>query len=381
MKIGNPRICSENEGIIRYEATVDLADGPKEVWLDVPAAYASWLCTDRADAFLVALVYYAMVLGEDVVCNAPVTEDLLYQIRDFIDVMATANEELHKIKVQASQLPAIVRKAARANVTGLSCGIDSFTTLAAFSGEQLGSMKLTHLIFNKIGAQGVDDDGKAAHDFRLDNARKCAEAVQLPLIETESNLHQVAPLKHLECHIYRNAFVILALQKGCSRYYYSSGYPLTEFNIRKYKKGNGFCELLCMETFSLPNLTFYSTASSLDRFQRTERVADFSPSYQFLNVCFNPKSRGPNCTVFCEKCRRTILALERAGKLHLYNKVFDLDLYEKNRQMVVRLACKELARGNTAYYKSLWSVIKRNSRLAYLYFAYYWFLNLFRRKR
>ena len=55
--------------------------------------------------------------------------------------------------------------------------------------------------------------------------------------------------------------------------------------------------------------------------QKLKIVADYAPSYKYLNVCLKD---GNNCGRF-EKCVRTMTGLDALGKLDYYREVFDVE--------------------------------------------------------
>ena len=60
--------------------------------------------------------------------------------------------------------------------------------------------------------------------------------------------------------------------------------------------------------------------------QKLKIVADYAPSYKYLNVCLKD---GNNCGRF-EKCARTMTGLDALGKLDYYREVFDVDYYNSH---------------------------------------------------
>ncbi|MBR6372296.1 MAG: hypothetical protein IKS20_03870 [Victivallales bacterium] len=351
------------------------------MWLDVPKEYEAWLCDDRCDAFLVAIIYWALIKGEDIVCEAPVTENLLYKLREYlVEGLVKADGRLKGISIEASPIPCISSKKDGAVVTGMSCGIDSFHALAHLMQSDYAGLRPTHLLFNKVGAQGSDPIGEEQHRFRVANARALSKEAGLPLIEVESNVHLLIPLKHEVHGGYRNAFVIFALQCGISAYFLASSKILPQLDMSQHHIFYTFYDLVLMDVFSSPCLQFYSEGANLTRFEKTRELVSFAPSYTHLNVCFWAKGGdGRNCTVNCEKCQRTILDLEALGCLEKYSSVFDLDLYHANQGRLFKNAIKLYARGNKGY-KGSWPWLQKQwpvrSRILY---AWYRFLDFFRK--
>lgn len=49
------------------------------LWFAVPSDIKSYLCTDRGDAFVVAMLWYAMITGSDIESEAPMSEKMVFQ--------------------------------------------------------------------------------------------------------------------------------------------------------------------------------------------------------------------------------------------------------------------------------------------------------------
>ena len=52
----------------------------KPYFFEVESKYADYLCEQRADAFVLGLLYFAMVNGYNIKCEAPMSEKLFYQL-------------------------------------------------------------------------------------------------------------------------------------------------------------------------------------------------------------------------------------------------------------------------------------------------------------
>jgi hypothetical protein len=381
--IYNPEISIARDRC-RISAKVDFPHKTESIWLETDNKYAAWLVADRCDGFLVGIIYWAMLHHQDITCMGPVTEQLLYQVQEYLAAsLKLADDALHAPKIHAATIAPINNKSTPAVITGMSCGIDSFHVLSSQNETSPKQLRITHLLFNRVGAQGKDNHGEQQHEYRLENARRFADSQNLELLEVESNLHHIIPLKH-EVHVtYRNAFVILCLQRMVSVYFYASEKSFAEFDLSRHFLCSGYYDLLSLSAFSLPGLSLYSEGAGLTRLQKIQSVVAYAPSQKHLNVCFWRYGTGANCTVHCEKCRGTLLSLESIGALELYKAVFDLKLYRQKQNMVLKEAIKQYARGNRAYYPvQVFRMLRRKKPVVSTLLYYYYFtLNLFRRAR
>lgn len=63
--IGQPQIVEKPHNS-RLQAKVKIGNNETELWFEVSKEYGEYLVDDRADAFVVALVNYAMIHGFDI---------------------------------------------------------------------------------------------------------------------------------------------------------------------------------------------------------------------------------------------------------------------------------------------------------------------------
>ena len=102
MHIGVPRIEQHGERV-RLIADIDLGNGDvRPLWAEVDACYGQYLCAERSDAFLVGLLHYAMSNQYDVVCEVPVTAEILLRLRTvLIPILVHNNQEMHTTQIDA----------------------------------------------------------------------------------------------------------------------------------------------------------------------------------------------------------------------------------------------------------------------------------------
>ena len=81
--------------------------------------------------------------------------------------------------------------------------------------------------------------------------------------------------------------------------------------------------------------------------QKLKIVADYVPSYKYLNVCLKD---GNNCGRF-EKCVRTMTVLDALGKLDYYREVFDVDYYNSHKTWYMKKMLKRIARKKHDYFE------------------------------
>ena len=160
----------------------------KTIWFEVSNEYKDYLCLDRADAYLIGLLNFAMRHNYDISCEMPVSEELLYNIRTtLIPSLAKYGRDLHSITINAVPIKNITDGK---NIgTGCSCGIDSFYSISSHIKTEYKNMDLTHLVINNVGSfdycysninkqSVIDERYRSAEelDKELDNYHKEKEA-------------------------------------------------------------------------------------------------------------------------------------------------------------------------------------------------------------
>ncbi len=91
-------------------------------------------------------------------------------------------------------------------------------------------------------------------------------------------------------------------------------------------------EIYTMSMLATSNTQLLVCGENYSRVEKTDIVSQWPFSYKYLNVCIIHQSDivDRNCSR-CGKCQRTLTTLDLLGKIDLYNGVFDLDDYYKNR--------------------------------------------------
>ena len=329
--IKEPYLRQEN-GKCRLLCDTTVDGETRTIWFETDAAYGKYLCTERADGFLIGLLRWAMMHGHDIQCEAPVTEELYYQITANLSPILVKYGSrptarglyLHPIRITAPLAPAL--QAGTEVGTGFSCGVDSFTTILKHRDSPCKDMNLTLLCINNVGA--FKDDALRKERYRI--AETVAKELGLPLLATDSNFAEAFPQSHLCSHIYSSTFAVYMLQKLWRVFYYASeGWDWSQFSlVDNHHYDPGFYDLLAFPAFSIPGLTIYSDGGELWRWEKLDFLRGYDLPKKYLHVCV-PKPY--NCGV-CSKCRRTLVMLDYLDALDDFAAVFDVEAYRRNRQ-------------------------------------------------
>lgn len=216
----------------RIQSLVDIDGNRNTIWFEVRREYGEYLCWERSDAFVIGLLNYAMRNGHDITCEAPMGEDLHYQITTYlIEAIAKGDARMYHTRITAevdhSELPCD-----NAVGTGISCGIDSFHALAGNNDAKYPKHRITHLTFNNVGSHGEGEHARRLFAERKEHSRKFCEEFGFKFVESNSNIMDVIPQDHYQTHTFTSSFAIYCLQKLYSVYYYASGQPFAEFPFR-----------------------------------------------------------------------------------------------------------------------------------------------------
>ena len=333
MIVGKPETI-KNESDIELRYSLSGKDLPNYLWYKIDPTYANFL-TDKSDAALVALLMPAMIRGEDLHFLGKISEELLYNASGRLQsVLQTMMPTLNKVKVTAIEV-CETEERAKGVATGFSAGIDSFSAFIDHYNVDKPGFKLTHLIFNQVGASGSSD----ASYLRK---KKMADQFKIPLIKIKTNLYEIYEpsrkeylIKFKASHTYRNTSVAHLLHNGIGRFYYASTYSYAHIYVGEALDCS-YCDPISLPLLSSSSLSTISVGSEYSRVEKTIQVSNFNESYGNLEVCvvYGKKSDKINCGR-CHKCLRTLLTLEIDGNIHRYKNYFDMSNYYKSRSKYI----------------------------------------------
>jgi|GEM_PF-495036 len=321
-------ILKEQGDKVRMQVEVTIGGGEKEIlYYEVAKEYEDYLCYERSDAFVIAALPWAIRAGYDIVCEAPVTEALLYHIQeDLLPILANYDSATHAIKIIAPiDADSIEGKEVG---TGISLGVDSFYTIKAQLETKYDAFRLSQLLYTS--SKGAPSESQIGHESeaRQKEAQQAADLLNLPLVFIFTNARMIFPLRHSRGNTYTNMSSVLALRKLFKVYYCATGYDLSLFKIVDSSKRDTDRYLpLIMSALSTPGLSFYMSGASTSRQEKVREIADWEVAQKYLRVCLvSTKNCGKTY-----KCRRTLLNLDYAGKLEQFRESFDIDYYLENR--------------------------------------------------
>lgn len=345
-------------------STLLLRDGEEfECFFEYPLEYIDYICDERCDAFVVALLPYAMNHGLNIECDGILSEKLLYQINNYyIPVLSKFQEQFSYITVSVKGVNHENLCTGNGCGAAISCGVDSFYTLLKHTECDIPrNYQLTHLVSMNVGAFGYQGGDFSYNWFQeqLKKAKVVADELKKPLIAINSNLMEFYQRNHTYSGTFRMVGAILGLQKLFSNYYLSAGFALDGFDISSEE--NDDYDLFNLLIGSNESVTFYSSGMDTSRYERTKYITKFSSTFNNLTVC----EGGNNNCGECEKCLRTMITLDCIGKLDKYNQSFDINKF-KNNKFYNLLKIRAYAIGYLKpLYQEILKNLKENGRINY----------------
>ena len=363
IRLHAPEISKNSQELTRISCKIEINQKTVELWYDFPIEIENYLMVERLDAFLVGILFLALKEGDDIELNAPVSQQLYYNITHYlIDALCLANPEFKRIKIIAKKLDNHNYNMSNSAGTGMSCGIDSFATFFDHL-DEAPPFKIEFLTFFNVGSHG-DFGGDQAHNIfeeRFKRAKKFAEKVGIPLVKINSNLSEVLRMNFLQTNTLRNISAILLLQKLFRNYYLASKNRFDIFELNAFD--NQDYDTLTLNLLSTESTNLYSAVSYMKRTEKTEFITNYKETFDSLDVCVHPNHADPriNCSE-CFKCLRTMLTLDVFDKLELYSGVFNLAKYRAHKNSFIGEII--VNRKNSHFNQDIFDLLKEKKQLS-----------------
>lgn len=322
------------DGQARLCADIALNGKGTTLWFGVDEAQGDCLCSERSDAFVMALLPTAMRGGHDIICQTPMSERLHYQLEQLLIPTLCAAGGLYKpMKIKA---PVTAEKVqTRGGVaTGFSGGVDSLHAIMTHGKDS--PYPVTHLTLFNVGVfEGIAYREEFQKSCR--NAQAFAGEMGLTLVGLDSNIPQVLPERYLDVCPYRLLAGALALQGGLSAYLISSTSDLCSFRFDLHAaESHEFFLIHCAQT---ETMSVYNAGVQVKRVQKIKAVSEWEPAHRWLHFCIYGNVGQKNCGR-CKKCARDISTLYGLGVLERFAAVVDVPAFRKSlpRQLGLVLA-------------------------------------------
>ena len=325
------------------------------MWFEVENEYRDYLCDERADAFVIAILPYAVKHELDIKILDKISSKLYYQLTNILIPLLCKKFKKRFINIETG-IDKSELQTQNAVGTGGSCGVDSFYTILKNANLKSDEFNLTYLTFFNAGASGSlgGDKSRELFNIRKEYAKKFAQENNYKFVYVDSNMNEFLKMDHKATHTFRSLACVLAIQKLFSKYYYaSSGDDFDETKISQ--ESTAYYDILNVQCLSTENIQFYSDGVGITRMEKIKEIVKHPETYEWLNVCIHD---GENCGK-CAKCIRTQLELESINFLEKYNKSFPLNNFYKNRKKYLAIMLSEKRLGDK-YFLEVYRQYKKN---------------------
>lgn len=363
----------EEQTVLKANIKYEMRESSFDLWYSVNQVYGKYLCSDYADAFVLAVLMLAMKSGQDIVVEAPVSSKLLFNLNNTVQpIYAKQNPELKQVVIKSLPDPHIVY-----NGSGLGCccslGIDSFASFLQHYGPDVPEeYRATHLTLFNSGQLGYKDVEGTRRFFNetIHNLQEFSHEVNLPILAVDSNINELyfgSGFTIVQTVLLRTISCALTLQKLFSKYVFASSYSIEYFKLTA--NDDEYAQVAYASSLSTNNMEIIFSSPAMTRVEKTEFISQYPITTKYLDVCWSgqwafgnvqsdkyfKEKQHKNCGK-CDKCLRTLLALDLLGKLEDYEQMFDMDYYRANKDHFV---AKVLAyRKSNAFYSELYDLMK-----------------------
>ena len=319
MRMSKPMItASPTPGWFRIGVSIQLenfaSQYPDTLWYEFPEAYQDWLYMGM-EPYVLAMHQFAMACGEDIAIDGPLSERLVYNLREYQTIFRTWYPEFFKpIQIQHAGMHSQLPQSAGRAATSFSGGVDSFFTLFQQhrDREPLPGYQVSDgfkIFFNMARYD------RTAFDHRVATLTPALADLDFNLIPANTNTRRFLAGDTVSDKFFflNKTFVCeltsvgMLLSGEIGRYLIASGHHFSE-------SGPSGSDLITdpMLTSEWYETIHYGGTST--RWEKIEAIADEPIVQNFVSVCLDKPDQNISCGVG-SKCLRTITSLDLLGKL------------------------------------------------------------------
>lgn len=345
------------------------------LWFAVDNKYGEYLCDDRADAFMLAVLMIGMKNKQDIVIKAPVSKKLLFNINNTIQPLFTKmmpGSCYVNIDVPQENCTKLEGKAVGC---GCSLGVDSLSSLYQHMDDcKVDDYRVTHLALFNSGQLGYLDKEKNEQTFKkaVEGILPFSTETHLPIVAINTNLNELFVNGGFKTAVSR--FVVstlccpLALQKLFGKYVFASSYSVEDFEISL--KDQSHAEAAYVPLLSTESTEVILSSAVMTRVEKTDYIRKNPLTHKYLDVCWAEQMASSqnhqdkwikdktkkNCG-WCDKCIRTLFTLELLGEdISKFDGIFDLQKYYAHKDEFIRTLL--VYRHNNIMYKEIYNLIE-----------------------
>lgn len=319
---------------VRISSVITINGLKKNLFFETSLKNEKFLCDERSDSFLIALLITAMTDGVDIKVEQPVSSRLLYGIKTILmPALIIMNSNLKAVNIDC------VTTSEKCNIfpgvaTGLSGGVDSFYSILKHLEDDIpSSERLTHLLSFNSGSFGYTyETSLPVYESHLRKIKKIGEQLGLEIVSVSSNIKEFMNLAFEQVSSFCHMATALSIQKLLKYYYYASGTAYSEFGLNYLDVS--LYDLLNDRALSTESTEVITHGSLAKRIEKVEYISNYSIVQKNLNVCLEPIINPKNGQIIncshCDKCIRTMTAIDIVSELDKFSDVFDVKLYNEN---------------------------------------------------
>lgn len=328
IEIGTPYLKEISNDRVRLCADIAYEEKKTTLYFETEIIYRDYLCFEVSDAFVLGLLYFACGNGYNIKCCAPTSERLLYQINQYF--LPT----LHKVMGEQYRMIHIISNSSHIHFdnnfavgTSASGGVDSFYSVLSHLNSGYSNYKLTHvLVANLFNKYDDENSIRDKFDILVKQSKEITEQLQIPLITMYTNHHEFLFPNYVELYSMRICSYAMALQKLFKVYLLSSG---TMFQDTTFiSSDSSDYDLFNTQIASNDNLIFYMSGGEKGRVEKINYIYNDETVKSKLHVCTLREES--NCSE-CDKCMRTLTAIDMMGGLSEYKSTFNIEKYLKRK--------------------------------------------------
>lgn len=381
LKIGKPEVIDEGEKSV-LRAEID-DDGVKKcLEFKVDSKWGKYLTWERSDAFVLALMYYALVKNKDIVWETPCNKQMIYQLQTYyIPIVSEEMAFMHSIQL-IGPTTAELLPSENGVATGFSNGVDSSYTVHKYLSYDDPAYRLTHVIFTDWWTTYYPEEYQK--DFLknyLDVLPKCTEELGLEFIYVKFHLDDqfsIGVIKDKKCgtledlglYTFKYCAIPMALQKLLHIFYYSSSFAPCDLSFSDADMTHH--DIVTVPLISSPAMNIYLAGmEEKTRIGKTRAIADWEYAQKHLQVC--PTYNDTNCG-HCKKCHYTMGTLYALGKLDSFSAVFPVEDFKSHLPQRFGYILGKATGGHIHSYEVIEWMRKNNVKIpatAYLYIPFH----------
>jgi len=275
-------------------------------FLAFPSEMESFV-SPSADAFVAALLIPCLERGEPLEVLPPVSPQLAARIPHIKDVVLALFPNFHRVEVKVRPSETAAERTGTRVATLFSGGVDSFYSLIkSLAPDMDPAMRPTDLMFMRGLEQRLDESTGADATFAI--VEEVAQTMGVGVLWGETNLRMLFGLNY-ELYYHASALVgsALALSRGVRRLLVPSTFSYGQL----IPWGS---HPILDELWSTEALEVIHHGAEARRVDKIAGIINHRLAMQRMRVCLKNHA-GPNNCGRCQKCARTMMALEILGRL------------------------------------------------------------------